>query len=231
EQASAAPAKPQLEKPTFDLLAKKPAAEPQTRAMISMFMQGGPSHLDLFDPKSELDKRHGEKFVGDIKYDNAAEASAKVFKSPWKFAKHGECGMDLSELLPGLAEVADDITLIRSMHTGVNNHGQSIFALNTGRPVGGRPALGSWITYALGTENQNLPAFVVLSAPTGLPVEGVKNWENGWLPSLYQGTVVRPREPRILNLDPPPYMTEAAQGRFLDYLEQLNQSHLDEHPR
>src|SRR5437868_5172026 len=90
---------------------------------------------------------------GDIKYDNAAEASAKLLASPWKFSKHGECGMELSELLPCLGEVADEITLVRSMHTGVNNHGQSINALNGGRSTNGRPVLGSWITYALGCES------------------------------------------------------------------------------
>ncbi len=226
---SAAPAKPTLERPTYDLLPKRPKQEPQARAMISMFMQGGPSHIDLFDPKPELQKRHLQSFTGDIKYDNAAEASAKLFASPWKFAKHGECGMDLSELLPGLAGVADDICLIRSMHTGVNNHGQSINALNTGRVTPGRPALGSWMTYGLGSESQNLPAFVVLTDPTGLPVLGVENWQNGWLPSLYQGTVVRPQEPRILNLDPPAHLQGPAQDRFLSYLGQINREHLNRH--
>ncbi len=139
--------------------------------------------------------------------------------------------MDLSELLPHLGTVADDICLIRSMHTGVNNHGQSINALNTGSIGAGRPALGSWMTYALGCESQNLPAFVVLTDPGGLPVLGVENWQNGWLPSLYQGTVVRPTEPRILNLDPPEQLRGPAQQRFLSYLEQLNREHLAEHPR
>ena len=227
---SAAPAKPTLERPTYDLKAKQPVHEPQARAMISMFMQGGPSHLDLFDPKPELQKRHLENFPGEIKYDNAAEASAKLFGCPWKFSKHGECGMDLSELLPHLGEVADDICLIRSMHTGVNNHGQSINALNTGRSTPGRPALGSWMTYGLGSESQNLPAFVVLSDPAGLPVLGVENWQNGWLPSLYQGTVVRPQEPRILNLDPPPQLAGAPQDRLLSYLGQINRQHLERRP-
>src|SRR5438093_293465 len=105
----AAPAKPTLEKPTYDL---KPKATPQpatARAMISIFMQGGPSHIDLFDPKPELTKRHLQKFSGEIKYDNAAEASAKLLASPWKFSPRGQCGMELSELLPCLGEVVDDI--------------------------------------------------------------------------------------------------------------------------
>jgi hypothetical protein len=229
--ALAVPPKPLLERPTFDLKPRTAAREPQARAMISMFMQGGPSHIDLFDPKPELSKRHLQTFTGDIQYDNAAEASAKLFGTPWKFAKHGECGMDLSELLPHLARVADDVCLIRSMQTAVNNHGQSINALNTGNIAAGRPALGSWMTYALGSESQNLPAFVVLTDPGGLPVLGVENWQNGWLPSLYQGTVVRPHEPRILNLDPPERLRGPVQRRFLSYLEQLNRAHLEEHPR
>jgi hypothetical protein len=230
DRALAVPAKPALESATFDLKPRLPAAAPQARAMISMFMQGGPSHIDLCDPKPELTKRHLQTFTGDIKYDNAAEASAKLFGSPWKFSKFGQCGMELSELLPRLGEVADDICLIRSMHTGVNNHGQSINALNTGRITAGRPALGSWLTYALGTESQNLPAFVVLSDPGGLPVLGVENWQNGWLPSLYQGTVVRPPEPRILNLDPPAQLRGPAQERFLEYLQNVNREHLAQHP-
>lgn len=226
----AAPPKPTLERPTYDMRPKLPAHPPQAKAMISMFMQGGPSHHDLFDPKPELQKRHLESFPGDIKYDNAAEASAKLFASPWKFSKHGQCGMDLSELLPNLGGVADDICLIRSMHTGVNNHGQSINALNTGRTTGGRPALGSWMTYGLGNESENLPAFVVLTDPGGLPVLGVENWQSGFLPSLYQGTVVRPQEPRILNLDPPPEFAGQPQSRMLDYLEKLNRKHLESRP-
>jgi hypothetical protein len=231
QDALASPPKPLLERPTFDLKPRPPAREPQARAMISMFMQGGPSHIDLCDPKPELNKRHLQSFTGDIKYDNAAEASARLFGSPWKFSKHGQCGMDLSELLPCLGQVADEVCLIRSMHTGVNNHGQAINALNTGNISSGRPALGSWLTYALGSESQNLPSFVVLSDPGGLPVLGVENWQNGWLPSLYQGTVVRPHEPRILNLDPPEQLRGPAQQRFLSYLEQLNRDHLEDHPR
>jgi uncharacterized protein (DUF1501 family) len=227
---SAAPPKPTMEQPSYDLLPKQPAHPPQATAMISMFMQGGPSHHDLFDPKPELQKRHLQSYPGEIKYDNAAEASAKLFASPWKFSPHGQCGMELSELLPHLGEVADEICLIRSMHTGVNNHGQSINALNTGRINPGRPSLGSWMTYGLGSESQDLPAFVVLTDPTGVPVLGVDNWRNGWLPSLYQGTVVRPQEPRILNLDPPSELAGLPQQRMLSYLNQINRQHHSERP-
>ena len=226
----AEPSQPDLKRPTFDLKPKPPHFKPRAKAMISLFMQGGPSHLDLFDPKPELEKYDGKKFPGDIKYDNAAQASSKVLASPWKFKKHGQCGTELSELLPHLAEIVDDITLIRSTQTGVDNHGQSLYALNSGRFQAGRPTLGSWITYGLGTESQELPAYVALTDPAGLPVVGVENWTNGWLPSLFQGTVVRPREPRILNLDAPEHMKGAAQEKYLSFLDQLNHQHLRQHP-
>jgi hypothetical protein len=226
----APPAKPPLEKPVYDLRPKAPPAEPRAKAMISIFMQGGPSHLDLFDPKPELFKRDGTDFTGGgIKFDSVDQASSKLMASKWKFTPRGECGTELSELLPQLGTVADDITLIRSMHTGVNNHGQSILALCNGRTITGRPALGSWLTYALGTESENLPAYVVLT-DASLPVEGIYNWSNGWLPSLYQGTVVRQREPRILNLDPPSDSTPASQQRYLEFLAGLNREHLEQRP-
>jgi hypothetical protein len=229
DNVRAEPFRPELEPQVFDLTPKSPPDEPQARAMISLWMQGGPSHLDLFDPKPEMARYDGQTFPGTIKYDNAAQASSKVLASPWTFAKHGECGMEISELLPHTAEIVDDVTLIRSTRTGVNNHGQSIRALNTGRVLAGRPALGSWITYALGSETQNLPAYVALTDPGQLPVMGVENWSNGFLPSIYQGTVVRPQEPRILNLDPPAQLQGAAQEHYLTLLDRLNARHLDRH--
>ncbi len=219
-----------LQPTQYDLFPKSPVHAPRANAVISMFMQGGPSHIDLFDPKPELNRRHMQTFTGDIKYDNAAEASAKLFGCPWKFAPRGQCGMELSELVPALGEVADEICLVRSMHTGVSNHGQSINAMNTGGIGPGRASLGSWITYALGSECDNLPAFVVLTDPRGLPVLGVDNWNSGWLPSLYQGTVARPQEPRMLNLDPPSGRSRAVQAKFYQYLQELNQQHIAERP-
>jgi hypothetical protein len=226
----AEPAKPELDPKRYDLLPKLAHFRPKATAMISLFMQGGPSQVDLLDPKPAMAPFDGQAFPGEIKYDNAAQASSKVLASPWKFAAHGRCGTEVSELLPHLATIVDDITVIRSMTTGVDNHGQSIFALNTGRPQAGRPALGSWLTYGLGAEGRDLPAFVVLTDPDGLPVEGVYNWSNAWLPSVFQGTVARPREPRVLNLDPPPRMAGAPQRRYLAFLEQLNREHLARHP-
>ncbi|MDG2130943.1 MAG: DUF1501 domain-containing protein [Fuerstiella sp.] len=230
ERAAAEIKKPDLQRQSFDTTPKVSAAEPKAQSMISLWMQGGPSHHDMFDPKPEMAKYDGQVFPGEIKYDNAAQASSKVFASPWKFRPRGECGMELSELVPHTATVADDICLIRSTRTGVNNHGQSIRALQTGRTVEGRPALGSWLTYGLGCEADNLPAFMALIDPGQLPVLGVENWSNGWLPSIYQGTVIRPTEPRILDLTPPPHLKGRAQKKALEFLEQLNSRHIADRP-
>ena len=213
-----------------DTTPKSPHSFGRAKAMISMFMQGGPSHIDLFDPKPELVKLDGKDFPGEVKYDDAAGASREVMGPQWKFHKRGESGMDFSDLVPFMGSIADDITMIRSMKTGVNNHGQSIYALINGTALAGRPTLGSWLTYGLGSDNQDLPAYVALTDPRGLPVLGVDNFSNGWLPSTYQGTVIRPKEPRILNLDPPMSLNGEAQKRYLSFVQRLNQEHLATRP-
>ena len=230
DNAFGKPVKPELEAQSFDQTQKQPHFEPQAKAMVSLWMQGGPSHHDLFDPKPEMAKWDGKSFPGEIKYDNAAQSSSKVFATPWKFKPRGECGMQLSELIPHIAGIADDICLVRSMHTGVNNHGQSIRALTNGRNLGGRPALGSWLTYALGSETQNLPSYMALIDPGQLPVMGVENWSNGFLPAVYQGTVIRAQQPRILNLQPPTYLAGESQQRSLAFLRKLNERHMEQRP-
>lgn len=226
----AGPAKPDLEPKSFDLLPKEPHFLPKARAMISMFMIGGPSQIDLFDPKPELAKLDGKDFPGDVKYDNLAQASRQVMGPQWRFAPRGQCGMEMSDLIPHMCDIADELTLIRSMQTSVNNHLPSMYALNTGIGVGGRPSLGSWLTYALGCESQELPAFVALTHPSGMPLIGGENWTNGGLPSLYQGTVVRPKEPRILNLDPPTFLKGKPQENQLEFLRRFNARHQERHP-
>jgi hypothetical protein len=216
---------------SFNLAAKSPPSPPRARAMISLFMHGGPSHVDLFDPKPDLTKHSGEDYNGDIVYSFVNRASKKLLGSPWKFEKRGQCGTEISELLPHTAGIVDDIALIRSAHTGFNGHEVSIRFMHSGRAaVTGRPTLGSWLTYGLGSESQNLPAYVVLSDPGGNPVDGINNWSNGWLPSIYQGTVIRPKEPRILNLDPPAHLKGDLQRQNLDLLQALNQRHLAHNP-
>lgn len=204
---------------------------PRARAVISLFMHGGPSHVDLLDPKPELTKNHGKTYSGDINYSFVNRANKALCGTPWKFKPGGTCGNPFSELLPHTSQIADDICVLRSMHTGHNGHEVSIRYFHGGIPaVTGRPTLGGWVVYALGSESQNLPAYMVLSDPGGHPVDGPLNWSSGFMPPLYQGTVLRPQEPRILNLDPPPLLKGELQRQNLDLLANLNQRHARLHP-
>jgi Protein of unknown function (DUF1501) len=230
ERLLGTPANIPRQTPSFDLKQKNPARTPRAKAMISLFMHGGPSHIDLFDPKPELTRRSGEDYAGEVTFSFVDRASKKLFGSPWQFRKCGESGIEVSELLPHFARIVDDVTVIRSMHTDINGHEPSIWAMNTGRAQPGRPALGSWLTYGLGAESQSLPAYVVLTDPGGHPVDGVRNWSNGFMPPLFQGTVVRSAEPRILNLDPPAHLKGAVQEQNLAFLARLNREHLERHP-
>lgn len=216
---------------SFNAQAKASQSEPQARAIISLFMHGGPAHMDLTDPKPELSKRDGQDYPGDVKFSFVNRASKKLMGSPWKFSKHGQSGTEFSELLPHIGGIADDLCLVRSMHTGANGHEVSIRYWHSGIPaVTGRPTLGSWLTYALGSEADNLPAYMVLKDPGGNPVDGVNNWSNGWMPPLFRGTVLRPKEPRILNLTPPAYLQGELQRQNLAFLRSLNERHLAANP-
>ncbi len=230
ENASAKP--PVLkEVPHNDMLPRSPHFAPRAKAMISLFQHGGPSHMDLTDPKPELSKYDGTDYSGDIQFSFVNEASKKLLGSPYEFQPHGQCGTELSELLPHTAEVVDDICLIRSMRTGANGHEVNIRYFHGGIPaVLGRPTFGSWLTYALGSESQDLPAFMVLADPGGHPVDGATNWSNGFMPSMFQGTVLRPKEPRIFNLQPPTHLSGEFQRQNLDFLQALNRQHLQSHP-
>jgi hypothetical protein len=210
----------------LDMRPRQPHFAPRATAMISLFMHGGPAHMDLLDPKPELTRQHGREYSGDVAFSFVNRASKKLFGSPFRFAKHGRCGTEVSELLPHTARIVDDICVLRSMHTGHNGHEVSIRYFHGGiAGVTGRPTLGSWITYALGSEAQNLPAYMVLSDPGGHPVDGTHNWSSGFMPPLYQGTVLRPQEPRILNLEPPPQLRGELQRQNLELLGALNRRH------
>lgn len=229
-EAAKAPGKPGENLP-LDLRTRMPHFAPKANAMISLFMHGGPSHVDLLDPKPELTANSGKDYNSDVVFSFVNRASKKLFGSPYKFAKHGQCGTDVSELLPNIAGIVDDMCVIRSMHTGHNGHEVSIRYFHGGiAGVTGRPTMGSWIVYGLGSESQNLPAYMVLSDPGGHPVDGTHNWSSGFMPPLYQGTVLRAEEPRILNLDPPPQLRGSLQQQNLAFLEQLNRRHLQQHP-
>ncbi|MFP6620061.1 MAG: DUF1501 domain-containing protein, partial [Pirellulaceae bacterium] len=199
--------------------------------MISLFMHGGPAHMDLTDPKPELQRMNGKTYQGDIQFSDFKRGSKRLMGSRWKFHKHGECGTEISELLPNISGIVDDICLIRSMHTGYNGHEVSIRYMHSGIPsVTGRPTLGSWLLYGLGSETNNLPSYMVMTDPGGHPVDSVHNWSNGWMPTLYQGTVMRPKDPRILNLDAPAHLRGAIQQYNLGFLNAINRKHLERHP-
>lgn len=214
---------------SFDLAPKIPPKPATAKAMISLFQHGGPSHMDLTDPKPELTKFNGTEYQGEVGYSFVNEASKTLMGSPWKFQKHGQCGTEISELLPHTSTIVDDICLIRSMHTGANGHEVSIRYFHGGIPgVLGRPHMASWLLYALGCETQNLPAYMVLTDPGGPPVDSTNNWSSGFMPALYQGTVLRPKEPRILNLNAPAHLQGIPQQQNLAFLNSINQRHAEQ---
>ncbi len=203
---------------------------PKAKNVICLFQHGGPSQMDLFDPKPALEKYHGKPYPsGDLEIHFTNQAG-NVLGSPFKFAPAGDCGMQLSEILPHTARIADEITLIRSMNTESVDHEAALRLIHSGKVFAGLPAWGSWITYALGSENQNLPAYVVLGDPGGLPVDGVKNWSSGWLPAVFQGTPFGSGKSPVVNLHPPEGSSPTARRNQLAFLERLNREYLQRHP-
>ena len=177
--------------------------EPAADSVIHLFMNGGPSQMDLFDPKPVLDRLHGQSYFDRIAGEvESPQSAGALMRSPFKFAQHGHCGMWVSDAMPHLAEHVDDIALIRSMHTTNLTHEPAVYLIQTGKMGPGRPTLGSWVVYGLGSECRNLPAYVVLDDPLGLPVNGVENWHSGFLPPLFQGTRFRSTGSPVLNLRP-----------------------------
>jgi hypothetical protein len=186
-----------------DLKAKRPHFPGRAKSVIQLFMHGGPSHVDLFDPKPALQKFAGQPPSRDLASEiRAVREAGGLMPSPFKFARYGQSGIELSELFPHLARQADDIAVIRSMFTTHISHNFALYIMHTGRMLAGRPTLGSWVVYGLGSENENLPAYVVMDDPKGLPTNGIQNWEAGWLPGIYQGTRVRSEGAPLLNLTP-----------------------------
>ena len=214
-----------------DLKPRSSYFEPKARSVIHLFMNGGPSQMDLFDPKPELDKHHGQpyfsKIAGEVENPHAAGA---LMRSTFKFAKRGQCGMWVSDALPHTAKHVDDIALIRSHFTTNLTHEPAVYIIQSGKMGPGRPTLGSWVTYGLGSENQNLPAYVVLDDPLGLPVNGVENWQAGFLPPLFQGTRFRSTGSPVLNLKPDVELPADVVKEERDLLRQLDQIHKRERP-
>lgn len=211
-----------------EIVTGKPKAK--AKAVISLFQHGGPSQMDLFDPKPELQKWHGKPYTAGELETHFDKQRGNVLGSPYKFNKHGQSGIELCELLPHTGSIADEICLIRSMNTESVDHEAALRMIHSGKLFAGMPSLGSWVTYALGTENANLPSYVVLGDPGGLPVDGEKNWTSGWLPAVYQGTVFRSGASPVLNLQLPEGIKPSARQNQLKLLETLNRQHLQRHP-
>ena len=212
-------------------IADRPSRREATaRSVISLFMYGGPSQMDTFDPKPELQRRDGEPLPTGERPDVFFGAPGPLMASPFRFARHGESGRWVSELFPHQAGVVDDLAFIHSMHADSNNHAPALFQMNTGMVRPGSPSLGSWLAYGLGTANADLPAFVVLTDDRGGPIGGAPNWGAGYMPAAYQGTPFRPEGTPILDLEPPPGLGGPTQRAKLDLVETLNRDHLDDHP-
>lgn len=211
-------------------LAPRPPHFPaKAKAVIQLCQNGGPSQMDLFDHKPELSKRNGQPHPGQVETFQLGNKNV-LMGTPFQFARHGECGMEFSELIPHLASVCDDICLIRSMFTENNNHPFALNMLQTGKTFNGRPALGSWIGYALGTENQNLPCYIVLRDPAGYNTSGKMVWASGWLPAVYQGTEFGSSGTPVLHLNAARPGLYDAQLRSRSFLQYLNAMHLEQHP-
>jgi len=230
--ADPAPAGTDLKAIMADPLRARPPLHPaKAKRVISLFMFGGLSHVDSFDPKPELDRMDGVPVAGKKEYDTMGRsAPGKMMKSPWAFRNYGRCGMPVSDLFPHLGGCADDIALIRSMKSESNNHVPAVYHILSGSAFGGRPGLGSWVTYGLGTENQNLPAFVVMTDPKSLVGGGASNWSAGFLPSNFQGVQFRSTGLPVLNLKPPSDLSPEKQKEQIDLIGRLNQEFLREHP-
>ena len=218
--------------PRNPLAALAPHFAPRAKSVIFLFMYGGPSHVDLFDPKRALAKWHGHPIPVWKKEDAFMGAKTKnvAMASPYSFAKQGQSGIEMAETFPQLARHADDLCVIRSMHAESNNHGPALFQMNSGFIQAGRPSMGSWVTYGLGSESENLPAFVVLLDHQGAPVNGALNWSNGFMPAAYQGVPFRGSGEPIAYLSPPKHITRDRQRARLDLLHQWNSDFAAEHP-
>ena len=202
----------------------------KAKRCIFLMMEGGPSHIDTFDPKPELARQHLKEFTRSGETESAMSSGTRYFvKSPFEFIKAGECGADICDQWVHLKEMVDDMCFFRGAQVESVNHPTACYQLNTGNQFGGDPAVGSWVTYGLGSPNENLPGFVVLPR-TSYPQGGAGNWSNGFLPAKFQGTPLRPEGSPILDLNPAPGIARERQRQDLDLLAELNRQHLADRP-
>jgi hypothetical protein len=213
------------------LTPRPPHFAPRAKACIFIFMEGAPSQADLFDPKPKLNELHGQKLpdslTKNVRFAFLKKDTATILGTKRKFARHGQCGMELSELIPHLGSVADDLLLVRSMHTDQFNHHPGQLLMQCGRAAFGLPCMGSWITYGLGSESKNLPGYIVLTAGRGSS-GGASLWQSGFLPSVYSGVLFRNSGEPVLNLETPAGLSREVQRKGLDVLARLNRQRFEQ---
>lgn len=206
-------------------LAAKPQHLPgKAKSVIFLFMVGAPSHIDMFDPKPALKKYEGQKLpesYGKVT-SQFTDGTQPLLASPWEFRRHGNSGLPVSSLYPHVAQCVDDICFVRSFYTESVVHAPAMYQVHTGRILMGYPSMGSWVTYGLGSQSENLPAYVVMPQPEGTPEGGTPCWGSAFLPAVYQGTLLRSGPAPVLNLQPPPGVTPEKQRATLDLLQKMN---------
>ena len=210
------------------LAPQRPHFAPRAKRVLWLFMHGGPSHMDLWDPKPDLIRYAGQPLPASF---GKVMTRRKVAKNPLlgsvkPFRQHGQSGLEISDFLPNLARHADSLCVLRGCHGDSVNHPQSVYQMNTGSILMGKPSVGSWVAYGLGTENRDMPAFVVLPDPRGGLKGGPPAWGNGFLPATYQGTTLRPGANPILNLKPPASRSPQRQGDLASFIQRFNREHL-----
>ena len=202
----------------------------QAKQVVFFFMNGGPSQVDTFDHKPALKKYQGKKYQGKLQIGSNGRAIGHLAPSPFPFRKHGQSGLEVSSLFPNVARFADDLCVIRSMYAETPTHSPGILQMNTGSIVVGKPSLGAWLNYGLGSLNDNLPSYVVMTDPRGGPRGGAAAWTSGFMPAAFQGTLFRSQGAPVLNLTAPAGVAGSTQRRSLDLLGQLNRRHLQQRP-
>jgi hypothetical protein len=209
------------------LAPKEPHHRATAKQVIFLFMSGGPSHLETFDPKPDLQRLHGQRLppsFGAVKTRRGVDKN-KLLATRRTFRKHGQSGLEVSDLFPQLATCVDDLCVLRGCYGDSVTHPESVYLMNTGSILMGRPSLGAWVSYGLGTENRNMPAFAVLPDPGGWVKGGAPAWSSGYLRASHQGTVLRGGSSPILHLKPPEGISDTQQRRTLDFVNQLNRDH------
>lgn len=215
--------------PTANPLAPRPKHFPaKARSVIFLFMYGGPSHIDTFDYKPSMYGMDGKTVAINTFGRGGKKNEGRIVEPKWKFRQYGQCGKYVSDLFPHVGECVDDIAFVHSMQADSPIHGSAMLMMNSGSLISGKPSLGSWVNYGLGTVNQNLPGYVVMLDKSGGPISGAKNWTSGYMPATYQGTVFRSKGEPILDLKHVNGMSKDEQYRLIQSLNHLNRGHLEQ---